>query len=526
VPPRPPTVSPRSFTDAYRAGELGDAFPLRSGDVGTALDRRVDVDRVALVEALRVDHVRWGAGRAALESLDRLAHPDSRVVVTGQQIAWLLGPSYTFAKTVTAIRLAAELDSDERPVVPVFWMATQDHDVAEMDHSWILGRDERVHRIGAPIPEGPAVGRAALDPRWIDETVAALRALDGDGPYAGDVERLLREAAAGVTRWSDAFARLMLALLGDRGILVVDPLSPDVARLWRPLIERELERPLLTPAIINCAGERLQAQGWAPQLTRADGATNLFGERPGGGPRTLLRFAEGSGFALGDDRIDVATLHAWLDDDPTAVTPAAGLRPVLQDALLPTAAFVVGPGELRYLAQIRGVYEAHDVPMPLIWPRVSATILQPPVRRILARHGLDWRRVMVDPGAAECELQLQRHGHGDAFALSLATIEREIGRLIEHVDAIDPTLAGAVHRGRHHLDRTVLTLREKAARALARRDADTRRQFERLKAHLRPNGGVQERVVSPFSFFLTLGIESVRDAFLELPTEGEHAIEF
>ncbi|MBA2668306.1 MAG: bacillithiol biosynthesis BshC, partial [Trueperaceae bacterium] len=297
-------------------------------------------------------------------------------------------------------------------------------------------------------------------------------------------------------------------------------------RLWRALIDRELERPELTPALVNGAGERLQALGWAPQLTRAEGATNLFAEAPGGGPRTLVRFDATDGFDLGGERIDRATLDEWLDDDPTALTPAAGLRPVLQDALLPTAVFVVGPGELRYIAQLRGVYEAHGVAMPLVWPRASATVLQPPVRRILARHGLDWQRVMHDPDGAECSLQLQRHGHADAFAHALAVVEREVGSLIAHVDAIDPTLAGTVHRGRHHLERTVLTLREKAARALARRDIDTRRQFERLRVHLRPNGGLQERVVSPFSFFLTLGVESVRDAFLELPVEGDHAIEF
>jgi bacillithiol synthase len=518
-------VSPRSFLDAYRSGELGDAFAVPAGDLTAAFERPSSVDRASLVEALRADHLRWGAGPATMASLERLAHPEARVVVTGQQVAWLLGPSYTFSKTVTALKLAAQLDGDERPVIPVFWMATQDHDVAEMDHAWILGRDERIHRIGAPIPEGPAVGRAVLHPAWIDDTVAALRALDGGGPHAGAVERLLRQAAEGVTRWSDAFARLLLALLGHRGLLVVDPLTPAVARRWRSLVEFELERPHVTPSHINHQGERLQSLGWPPQLVRAEGATNLFVERPGGGPRTLLRHRDRA-FELEGEPIDVRTLLAWLDEDPTALTPAAGLRPVLQDALLPTAVFVVGPGELRYLAQIRGVYEAHGVAMPLIWPRASATVLQPPVRRILTRHGLDWRHVMHDPDGSECQLQLERHGHADAFAGALATIEREVGQLVARVDAIDPTLAGAVHRGRHHLDRTVLTLREKAARALARRDVDTRRQFERLRSHLRPNGGLQERVLSPVSFFLTLGVESVRDAFLELPPDGDHAIEF
>jgi bacillithiol synthase len=127
-----------------------------------------DVDRQALVAALRSGAERWGARPAQREALERLAHPDSRVVVTGQQVGWLLGPTYTLSKAVTALRLARDLDLPERPVVPVFWMATQDHDVAEIDHAWVLGRDERVHRLHLPLRPGPAVGRAALDPAWIE----------------------------------------------------------------------------------------------------------------------------------------------------------------------------------------------------------------------------------------------------------------------------------------------------------------------------------------------------------------------
>jgi bacillithiol synthase len=525
VPSRHPAVSPRTFLDAYRGSDLGDLFAVPAGDIAAAEARAATVDRAGLAAALRAEHERWGAGAATRASLDKLAHPDSRVVATGQQIAWLLGPTYALTKTVTAIRLAQRLDRPERPVVPVFWMATQDHDVAEMDHAFVLGRDERLHRIAAPIPTGPAVGRVRLEHAWIDETVAALHALDGGGPHVADVERLLRDATDGVERWSDGFARLLLALLGDQGLLVVDPLAPEVARRWRPLLERELDEPVATALAVNRGGERLHALGWPPQLVRAEGATNLFVEPPGGGPRTLLRH-DGGALSLDGRRVEAATLRAFLDDDPSSVTPAAGLRPVLQDALLPTIAFVVGPGELRYVAQLREVYEAHDVAMPLIWPRASATVLQPPVRRILDRHGLSWRTVMADPGGVECSLQLALHGHADAFAHALASIERDVGRLLANVDSIDPTLVGAVHRGRHHLEHTVLLLREKAGAALARRDADTRRQFERLRAHLLPNGGAQERVLSPFTFFLTLGVGSVLEAFLALPDEGDHAIAF
>ena len=528
LPPAQPPAT-RSFLEAYRDGELGEDFRWAAGDLDGALAAPRAVDRPVLAAALRSGAERWGARPAQRAALERLAHPASRVVVTGQQVGWLLGPTYTLSKAVTAVRLAERLDAPDRPVVPVFWMATQDHDVAEMDHAWVLGRDERLHRLHLPLRSGPAVGRAALDPAWIEAALGHLRAIDmadgRGGPHLDDVSALLADAADGVPRWSDAFARLVTALLGDRGLLVLDPLDPEIARLWRPQLERELDDPDLSADHVRHGGARLEARGWSAQLGRGEGASNLFVERPRGHARELLRH-DGQGWRVGHARVSLQELRDYLDDDPTAVTPAAGLRPVLQDAVLPSAVFVVGPGELRYLAQLRGVYEQHGVEMPLVWPRASVTVLQPPVRRILERHGLDWRAVMGDPRRAHCDLALQLHGHADAFGSALALVEREAAELIERVRAIDPTLERSVRKGRRHLDRTLVTLREKASHALARRDDELRGQFRRLEAHLRPNGGLQERVLSPFTFFLTLGVDAVRDGFLGLPPEGDHVLRF
>lgn len=526
--PAPP-AAPRSFLAAYRAGELSDLFPRAPADVEGALALPRDVDRAALVAALHAAHERWGARPAQRVALEKLAHPASRVVVTGQQVGWLLGPTYTLSKAVTAVRLAQRHDRPERPVVSVFWMATQDHDVAEMDHAWVLGRDERLHRLHLPVRSGPAVGRAALDPAWVEAALGHLRAIDQadgrGGPHLEDVVELLAQAADGVPRWSDAFARLLGRLLGDQGLLLLDPLDPAVARLWRPQLELELDAPEASAGHVRQGAARLEARGWSAQLGRAEGASNLFAERPRGTSRELLR-RDGAGWRLGHAAVALDDLRTWLDHDPTSVTPAAGLRPVLQDAILPSAVFVAGPGELRYLAQLRGVYEQHGIPMPLVWPRASVTVLQPPVRRILERHGLDWRAVMADPSRAHCDLALRVHGHADAFVAGLAAIEREAEALVGRVGAIDPTLERSVRKGRRHLDRTLVGLREKAAQALARRDDDLRRQFARLEAHLRPNGGLQERVLSPFTFFLTLGVEPVRDAFLTVEPEGDHVLAF
>jgi len=520
---------PTSLISAYRSGALGDLFSLANDDLEGALRSERTVDRTALADALSVGMERWGLHPAQRRSLERLRHPDSRVVITGQQIGWLLGPNYTLSKAVAAVRMAQQLDRDERPVVPVFWMATQDHDTAEVDHAWILGRDERLHRLQIPLRHGPAVGRLGVDQGAVEAALGHLREIDVaaglGGPHLERVQALLAAAAAGAERWTDVFAKLLQELLGATGVLLVDPLQPEVAALWRPQLLRELSDPEASAERIRLGAERLEARGYAAQLGRAEGATNLFVERGRGHPRTLLR-RSGAGWEVGGESVALGELAALLEGDPTAITPAAGLRPVLQDAVFPTALFVVGPGELRYLAQLRSVYQWHGVAMPLIWVRPEFTILQPPVRRILERHGLDWRTFMRDPKSAHHEVALRVHGHAEAFAQGIHRVEEEMQALLTRVEAIDPTLSRTVGKGERALKRTVLNLREKSAQALARRDETLSRQMTRVEAHLRPNGGLQERVLSPFTFFLTVGPESLVAAMLERPPEGEQVIEF
>lgn len=522
-----PSTTPTapSFLTAYESGDLTDAFELRPGDLDTALSQPRPHDRARLAAVLRRRHEAWGMGAVAARSLEKLAHPASRAIVTGQQIGWLLGPTFTLSKAATAIALARRLDRADRPVVPLFWMATQDHDVDEMDHAWLLSRDERLTRLSVRVPAGPAVGRASLRSADVAAVRAALRSLDGAGPHADEVDMLLADACEGARGWSDAFARLLLRLFGEAGMLVVDPLDPELATLWRPALERELDAPEVSSRGIVDAGRRLAERGFAPLLGRGDDASNLFVEAPGGGPRTLLRHRAGS-LSVGGERVERQTLSAYLDTDPTSLTPAAGLRPVIQDLTLPTAVFVVGPGELRYLAQLRPVYQHHGVAMPLVWPRASVTLLQPPVRRILDRHALEWQEVCADPERAMSELLLRQHGYAGAATVALSDLEAAFEALLRATHELDPTLDGAVARGRRHLDRTVVGLRDKVARALRRRDDDLQRQFQRLRSHLRPNGGHQERVLSPFSFFLTLGVDPVRDAFLGLEPEGHQALRF
>ncbi len=515
-PPKP------NFAASYAAGALNEFYALSPGDMRTALDLPRPVDRDPLAAALKSHATRLGAPQPVYAQIERLRHPDSRAVVTGQQAGLLLGPSYTLSKAVTALRLAKTLSTEAKPVVPIFWVASQDHDTAEVDRAYLLDLNEDLHKLSLPLPRGVASGRIEFKDAWLETLLADLGPLASKPPHFTEVTALLREAAAVSNSFADFFAALLYKLLGAYGLIVLDPLEPELATLFKPLLRAELEQPTASATAVNEAGERIAAHGFSPQLGRGAGATNLFLESETA-QRQLLRF-DGETFATDAGEYVQQEVLRILEQDPSRLTPAAGLRPVTQDFALPTAVTVVGPGELRYFAQLGGVYDLHRVAMPLVWPRATVTVLEPPVARILDKFGLDALDLTQNFAALKNRTLLRLHGHAEGFEGTLATLETSLEALLEHLRAVDPTLRGTLDKSEERLRTTLDVLQTKTARALAREDSTYTRQFDRLEKHLLPLGQPQERVVSPFSFFLKFGVKPVLDAFLAVPPEGDHIV--
>jgi bacillithiol biosynthesis cysteine-adding enzyme BshC len=519
-----PAAAP-SFVTRYLAGEMAQFFRVPPGDTAAALENEVERPRAQLAATLRLEAERLAAPAQALAAIERLAHPRSRAVVTGQQPGLLLGPAYTLAKAVSAVRLAGRLDNDDAPVVPIFWVAAQDHDTAEIDHVHLLDGDERLHRIGLSLPEDVPSGRMPWRAEWRAAVLDGLERSSSRPEYLVEALRLVDEAAERAESYADLFSGLLYRLLGEQGIVVLDPTRPALAPFFRDVLGRELADPTASVDSVVSAGERLNQLGFAPQLGRGQDATNLFlAEVEQGLPRRhLLRF-DGELFHTVRHAYRRTDLQAILCQEPWRLTPAAGLRPVSQDAVLPTAVFVVGPGELRYLAQLEGVYRHHGVSMPLVWPRASSVVLEPPVRRILDRWSLDFAGYAAERGGALERILLERHGHARFFESLLGRLEADGEELVRHVGAIDPTLEGTVERGRIRMERTIHVMRRKAVAALATKDDITRRQFERLEAQLFPSGVPQERCLSPFSFFLKFGIGPMMSHYLAMGESGEYLL--
>lgn len=409
---------------------------------------------------------------AALEDLKKGA------VVTGQQAGLLGGPALTFYKAHTALGLA-----EKAHAAAVFWVASQDHDVEEVRHLHLL--EEEVRALSLPLPPLPA-GRLPLAPY--------RKALE---EFLGPLVRDARAAYAleGVTL-SEFFARVLLAFLGRRGLIPFDPMAEELAPLFREALERELEDPSSSAQAINLEADRIRALGGKPPLRRKPGATNLFLETDG---RRLL-FYEAGAFTDGVRRYSKKELLELLSADPSRLTPAAGLRPVFQDLVLPTAGFVVGPNEFQYVAELCRVYALYGIPMPALFLRLRALVLEPPLKRILEKYRLDpW--AFVEEGE-EAFLDAVRGVLGEFRELEaeLVRLLEGVGALGQRALALEPTLERPFRRYQARLEGEGKRLLKKLLRARMGRDAVLLHHLERLKRHLLPRGLPQERVY-PFAMY-------------------------
>ncbi|WP_161882035.1 bacillithiol biosynthesis cysteine-adding enzyme BshC [Deinococcus alpinitundrae] len=502
-----------SLTDAYRAGQLTEFFAHTPADLNAVLDTPRELDRPVLVAALRAYHADLNlpdgggkkadsAARTLSAQLDLLAHPEARVVVAGQQAGLLGGPAYSVHKAADAVLLARQLSTEARPVLPVFWIASQDHDAGEVASTSLLDFSEREFRPRLELPQGVPVGRIGWRTEWTAQLLALIGEFDAPERHKAAVRAHLEFAFQGQT-YADVFARLMFRLLGEHGLIVLDPLHPALARLMAPALKRELERPLDGPQRIEEAAERLSARGYTPQLRRPAGATNLFLEGDDG-QRTLLR-VDGQRFESAGRPYSTSEVLKVLEQDPSRLTPAAGLRPIIQDTLLPTAAFVVGPGELAYAAELRGVYELHGLTQPVLWPRLSVTWLEPNVARLLTRFGVTAAQFQRDPAGTLGRALATPQQAAALGSERLNTLQAQFTALASELAALDPTLGNSVARTR---ERTLARLerhRVQAERALGRAEDERSGQLTRLEKHLLPAGHPQEREMNFLTYLLKHG---------------------
>ncbi len=481
--------------------------------------------RQALTAVLRAQQNRRGAPEAARDAATRLGRPDSVAVVTGQQAGLFGGPLYTLLKAASALALAVHAEEAYGvPVVPVFWVDAEDHDWAEVSTCPVLGVDDTVLSVATTGPSGAgirSVGSLLLDGS-ISGTLDALEQALPPTPFTAGLMADLRRAYQPGTGFARACATWIETVLGPRGLVVFESDDPAAKPLVAGLFVAELTSAPRTSQLAAEAGEALEALGYHAQVQPAADATALFTV---GEARTAIKVVGTECQAGADAPIDRDAFVARIRHTPAFVGPNVLLRPLVQDTLFPTLCYVAGPGELAYLAQLKTVYAAHGLPMPLVHTRTSGTFLDSNAARFLARNHLTFdmlqaqdERALNDLLAAQMPPEVDEASQAAGQAITAS-----MDQLASAVVAIDPTLEGAVRSASGRMQDDLKKLQGKILQAAKKKDETLRRQFRHAQVQAFPEGTPQERLIGFVTFLNRVGPGLVDRILAEMPpTSGQH----
>jgi bacillithiol synthase len=483
-----------------------------------AVERRPK--EIAAILAAQQDRRR--APSRAREAAKALADKTTVAIVTGQQAGLFGGPLYTLFKALCAIKLADRVSRDHQVrAVPVFWIEAEDHDWDEVRSCTVL--NDALAPCSIALPAESMLGPAPVSSVRLDDSVsAAIDELATALPATEFREELLghlREIYAPGSGMADAFGRWLEHVLGDLGLVVYDASDPDAKPLAAPIFTKELSAPGETGRLANRAGVQLDALGYHAQVQASEDAPALF-MLDGG--REPIRAANGR-LVAADHSYSPSELAEQARDFPAGFSPNVLLRPIVQDAIFPTICYVAGPSELSYLAQLRDVCERFGVPMPLVQPRQTATLVDSGAFKFLTKHQVPLESLQPQDDAALNELVKAQIPVAIDQALDATTqaLDTSMSALIRVMPTLDPTLEGAAKSTLGKMQHDLDALRGKIVQAAKRRDDTLKRQFARTRALTFPGGQPQERVVGFVSFLNQYGPALVDRLMAELSLEPD-----
>jgi uncharacterized protein YllA (UPF0747 family) len=459
------------------------------------------VHRQVLATALAAQQKHWGGDP---DSVEKLA-AGAVAVISGQQAGLFTGPNYTILKAITILKLARVLNEAGVPAVPVFWIAAEDHDYQEIEWAAVLDRDSAVRefRVNLSNDDARPCGWLSLN-NDVSQALANLLDSAPESEFRSAIRNLLASSYKPGVSPVDAFARMMVKLFEGSGLILVNPLDADLRKLAVPAFEQMVLRNREIRSAVLARNRALSNAGYHEQVKVDQNFTGFFAYR--GKSRQAVRPDE--------LRTDLALSANVLT------------RPVMQDAIFPTAVYVGGPAEIAYFAQASAVYETLGRAAPPVFPRISATLIEPRVARTMKKYGIefldvfrgrDFLRRKAVSAVQDVEL----------FNRVRDRITSELESLRPALIAVDTTLGGALETSHQKVMHQVEKLRTKFVNAEARRNDTLERQLEAISNSVFPEKKLQERVLNITSFLVRYGLSVIPrwEQVLDLDSRKHQIIE-
>ncbi|MDQ3490668.1 MAG: bacillithiol biosynthesis cysteine-adding enzyme BshC [Acidobacteriota bacterium] len=468
-------------------------------------------DRSQLCDALAEINTIYGAGPKTFANIDLLREENTVAIVTGQQAGLFTGPLYSIYKALSAVKMAECLRGRGFKAVPVFWAATEDHDFEEISSTVVLGKDHELRKLQTSEnlrPDDKPVGSIILD-RSISVTINELFDALPETEFSGQLRKTVEAAYAEGYSFGDAFGIFLARVLGDYGLIILDPLNERLKKLAAPIYAEAAEKSSEIVAALIERSADLERNDYHAQVLVNEDYFPFFWHSDDGSRKPLKKIADGL-FRLKNEKTQFTTaqLAAAASSEPQRFSPGVMLRPVVQDYLLPTLCYFGGGAEIAYFAQNSVVYQILGRPVTPILHRQSITIVEARQTRIFAKYGLTFTDLFPGfekllPRIVEKTIDPQT---GEIFVEIEEKISKELNRLDQTLSLIDPTLAENLATRHKKILYHIAGLRKKFHRVQIEKNDIVNRQIRSSFSALLPNGHLQERVLNVTSFLDRYGV--------------------
>lgn len=473
-------------------------------------------DRKRVPDALERFNRRVGSPDLTLKHIEMLRRPGTVAIVTGQQAGLFTGPLYTIHKALTVIKLSACLRDQGIEAVPVFWVASEDHDYEEVNHCRVIDREGRLQRISYAASghkQDEPVGRVTLCEgigKTIDEFVAQL----APSEFTPALEQDLRESYAEGVGFAEAFSRLMARLFREYGVVLLDPLDEELKQVAAPLYADAIRKSKEIAGALVAGSRELEDAGYHAQIRVSEDMVPLF--IMDDGRRAALTYqggrfsVKGSNRSFGEEELIELAARC-----PSCFSPNVTLRPVVQDYLLPTAAYIGGPAEIAYFAQLRAVYETLGRQEPCVLPRASFTLVEGRHQKTLKKYDLDLQDFFE--GLHPAVTKVVEHSLDRSVAAAFSETERAVNENLDKLGVAlrktDSTLNDPLQRAREKITYQIEHLRTRFVHSSAHRDETAYRQVERAFTTLYPDKNLQERELNVYYFLSRYGSQLIAEIY-------------
>ena len=463
--------------------------------------RKVEIDREQVVKILREYNRRIKAPQKVMENIEMLLDQNTYAVVTGQQPGIFTGPLYTIYKALSAIIVANNHSDRKHPLVPIFWNASEDHDLSEIDHIYLM-KENKPLRIDYPVSTRRSASEVELDTQKIGKMISKINKVTPDTEFKNSLLKNLQNLAERSGSLGEIFSRIMIFLLGEYGLILIEP--KYLRRMMIPLFKKMIENPTRCSEILNKAGDRLKKSGYHPPIYKNLNLCNFFLERK--------NVTYDKDFHVANNTYSPNELLDLLEKNPLSFSANVVTRPITQDYLFPTYAYVAGPSEIAYFSQLKETYEEFMIEMPLIYPRFGATIVENKVLSVLKKYNLEILDLRSPQSLTKRLAKIETASLFNSGRREISEIFSGIEKVTTEIDA---TLKDTFQASLRRVSREMSLLEDKVVRNQKRQNIVVENQINKAAHNIFPLKDLQERKLNVLEYLIKFGQDFLRVVYGE-----------